>query len=962
MHSNQSISPAGDLPSPSANQEPEHHDTLLSSLSTLVHKKTTALTAALHQSQQQHALLQQQLHSMTELQQHTQEQLNQTVQQHQETKRGHNDVMAAAANQIDAYRQTMEDQLVEMENQVHQRVAREVKDTLAKVQQEHDDTVAALQNTHAALLAQHASALQTFDTCKIQFQRDIESLKELYTAKTKTLQVEHENHLILAHKNHKQALMEQNTSHHHAIQLQKQMHGTTMMVQQTTLEAQVDSELATVKQSLAHVQEERNHYQIAHETCNNEKNEIEQQYQHSVHEHMNQTKDLKQEHQQNMALLQQQHRATLLTTMPKKEHATIALELQQQVEEFKTQALACKHQNTVLVQEHAAALNDREFQSNTQSDKHLRQRQLDQQEHERNHANEVKQLNSKWSVVVARHQENLDALKKELQRKEHQHRTLMQTSNHELIQCKQATHDTKEQQQQKMFQTHQKLHQLTEELLAATTQSKEYNAKIVQLNKEVKGLKTRFNQDRMKYDMDVQRLTTSLMDAKHRLVGKELESQEEQEALGREHGRALARMKECCQVEMTTFQNDCLRNVQQKKREHVRQMQQHQDESEQVMVVLRKQAEKEIEWVAQECHGMMLMDAGKVRPGHFQEKGKGTNDLGVVGGGGLHRSPSVESIESTLLRNGGGFSIAPSPVGSPSLAQRSSMALPPQVVRANFSVSSVDTSVDTDENNLAERGIRRKENRTAMVGLEKTMDSDDAISGLRAELQLHVDTLSMAAIEVTKQVVSSRQERIAEENRARASKEKQDTKHQGSSRRSSPTKTSSEKQKHPSTPRARLKIIRVVCDSDDDDGDGGDTVHQVRAEYELQRKEREAREKGWNDTVGSPRRNQRKGNQQNVDSPPVFEANLNQKTSPSIRKKFRKKRNGGKKKGTASSSELRSDGLDRHMIVNKPKNPAWVGAGRRGSTFGHLNMTAQQNHRGTFLTPAGAVFNMRNKK
>ena len=87
MHSNQSISPAVDLPSPSANQEPEHHDTLLSSLSTLVHKKTTALTAALHQSQQQHALLQQQLHSMTELQQHTQEQLNQTVQQHQETKR-----------------------------------------------------------------------------------------------------------------------------------------------------------------------------------------------------------------------------------------------------------------------------------------------------------------------------------------------------------------------------------------------------------------------------------------------------------------------------------------------------------------------------------------------------------------------------------------------------------------------------------------------------------------------------------------------------------------------------------------------------------------------------------------------------------------------------------------------------------------------------------------------------------
>ena len=262
MQSNQSISPTGVLTPPSANQEPEHHDTLLSSLSTLVQQKTTSLTAALHQSQQQHALLQQQhallqqqLHSMTELQQHTQEQLDQTVQQHQETKREHNDVMAAAANQIDAYRQTMEDQLVEMENQVHQRVAREVKDTLAKVQQEHDDTVAALQTTHAALLTQHASALQTFDTCKIQFQRDIESLKELYMAKTKTLQVEHENHLILAHKSHKQALMEQNTSHHHAIQLQKQMHGTTMMVQQTTLEAQVDSELATVKQSLARVQD-----------------------------------------------------------------------------------------------------------------------------------------------------------------------------------------------------------------------------------------------------------------------------------------------------------------------------------------------------------------------------------------------------------------------------------------------------------------------------------------------------------------------------------------------------------------------------------------------------------------------------------------------------------------------------------------------------------------------------------
>ena len=125
------------------------------------------------------------------------------------------------------------------------------------------------------------------------------------------------------------------------------------------------------------------------------------------------------------------------------------------------------------------------------------------------------------------------------------------------------------------------------------------------------------------------------------------------------------------------------------------------------------------------------------------------------------------------------------------------------------------------------------------------------------------------------------------------------------------------------------------------------------AEREAEReaeKERTTRERGWNDTVGSPARRSKCG------KPPLFSANLDTQSVPSgeqrrTRKKMRKER--GK---ITSGKSMRSDGL----VFISPDNPAWVGAGRRTSMFGlPRTNSVQQNRRGTILTPASEVFNER---
>ena len=149
----------------------------------------------------------------------------------------------------------------------------------------------------------------------------------------------------------------------------------------------------------------------------------------------------------------------------------------------------------------------------------------------------------------------------------------------------------------------------------------------------------------------------------------------------------------------------------------------------------------------------------------------------------------------------------------------------------------------------------------------------------------------------------------------------------------------------------RTLRVRAASESDDEDAAAADAAADA-AEREAE-KERTTRERGWNDTVGSPARGSTRG------KPPLFSANLDTQSVPSgkkrrTRKKITKQR-GGITSGK-STFEVRSDGL----VSISPDNPAWVGAGRRTSMFGlPRTNSVQQNRRGTILTPASEVFNER---
>jgi hypothetical protein len=163
--------------------------------------------------------------------------------------------------------------------------------------------------------------------------------------------------------------------------------------------------------------------------------------------------------------------------------------------------------------------------------------------------------------------------------------------------------------------------------------------------------------------------------------------------------------------------------------------------------------------------------------------------------------------------------------------------------------------------------------------------------------------------------------------------------------------------------RGDQKKLRVLAASDDyedeeedeeiemeiEAGIEAEIEEEIKEEIEEERK-RVARERGWNDTVGSPARGSGK--------PPLFSANLDtQRFPPAARRTRRKKK---KTKSPSGKLELRSDGLDRPVVSITPDNPAWVGAGRRTSMFGTPRTNSvQQNHRGTILTPASEVFNER---
>ena len=87
-------------------------------------------------------------------------------------------------------------------------------------------------------------------------------------------------------------------------------------------------------------------------------------------------------------------------------------------------------------------------------------------------------------------------------------------------------------------------------------------------------------------------------------------------------------------------------------------------------------------------------------------------------------------------------------------------------------------------------------------------------------------------------------------------------------------------------------------------------------------------------------------------------ARAKSKTKKKKKSKGNKGTNAKKKKGGAPEARLLDQGLVR---VVEPKNPAWIGSGRRTSLFGKPNLVVQQNRRGTTVhqSQRGAVFNER---
>ena len=243
------------------NHETEEHEVLLSSLRSLVQKQVDSLNSELLQSREDQELLREQ-NQLLEQQLNEQQSKNVEIERRMEKfVKEHNKMMSNATKEIDIFRQNMEDQLVEAENQVHQRVAVAVQNALQKSQKQHEEIVHSLRTSHEALALEHQKSLRTFDECKMKFQNDVSKLKAFYDTKMKTIAVQHENEIIELKKKHKNTLMEQSSSHHDAIHIQKKIHGTTMTVQQTALEAQIRAELTTANQTIVRVQEENERLQ-----------------------------------------------------------------------------------------------------------------------------------------------------------------------------------------------------------------------------------------------------------------------------------------------------------------------------------------------------------------------------------------------------------------------------------------------------------------------------------------------------------------------------------------------------------------------------------------------------------------------------------------------------------------------------------------------------------------------------
>ena len=395
-------------PTTVSNQEEEEHTLVLSSLKALVQHETSSLAKALDLAkkrahklerakqslQQEHTETALQLQTLQQVQHETLHNLEQLARQSQHDAQEHNRMLAQASNEMTTYRRTMEDRQVETEETVHQKVALIVEQTLQTAQDQHEETIASLHAAHATLISQHQDSLATFETCKSTFQTDIAFLKTLYDAKIKTKDIKHESDLLQLMKDHKQTLMEQSSTHHHAVNLQEQMHGTTMMVHHTTLEAKVRAQLTAAEQ-------ERNHYKGQSESFEKEKLGLEKQLASNALKHIHVLKNVQHQHEEALQLVEEQRLGELRDREEEHDHVATIGRLKQSRQRLTHEVNTIQNLLTKERKEQVLAMNENAVRLDQQSKEWTTKKNKALEEGEQRHARDLERMRVKHCALVS---------------------------------------------------------------------------------------------------------------------------------------------------------------------------------------------------------------------------------------------------------------------------------------------------------------------------------------------------------------------------------------------------------------------------------------------------------------------------------------------------------------------------------------------------------------------------------
>ena len=1021
------------------NQEDEEleqeHNVVLSSLSELVQHKTAALVDALRSQEDRSSQLEidnarlQKLHGeaagrVISLQntvdtikrgiEEIESRLKQEQENHKTSKQEHAQFATQASINMKAHQQHTEDQLVERENRVRQRIAEGVAVELEETQKLHETTVQTLQASHATMVAQHHDSLQLFAACKEKFKEDVKHLKELHEVKLNTLRIEHETDLNKTQKESEQRILQQHTTHHHAVNLQEQIHDTATMVHKTTLEAKVRAELLAVEQ-------ERDHYRLSSEILEVERDKWRDATTNVERERNAALQVKEQEHEEEMRAIEARHREASKGRLEEKDHLIVVGRLEQKIMSLE---MDLKRGRSLLERErerHSVEESDVTRSYEERISEIRRSLQQAMEENDAKHCSEVTHTNERHRKIEISLRKEISQVCEDRRERDERADEIQKKMHSEQSRVRRETNTREEAHRSELFRTRQTL-KITEQ--KASELEKEifsYRNDIDRIKDDETKNREEREHEREEKDKLIESLQLEVDEAQTRLLERAVEEEEERRRTDQETARERVREARRQKDIMETLRSEHQTKDRKSDREHLMVLRRLQEESISSMLTLRSMAEKKMEWVAHECHDLMLVDVREgrsqrmVRGGRSGRNGRnGRNGGAGASDGRLHRTPSMESIESSLRKErrdrrrevGSNKSIPTTPTNatrslvSSSSSPRSPMLSPPRLVREastlplsnmkNVTIGSIST-LRNDSRSSSE-----------LIVLERT---------LRSMLTSHLETLSAKAKDVTKQVALLRHERALREEEEDEEEEQVRRRNRGrrahgngdgvptprTTRRKKMGITPTKKKKNQKKKKLKAKVQNEVIGGTDIYNDDGNVVarahvklnlrHTTAAaaaannnmykmeedeEYVKEETQRVEREKGWNNTVGSPMRQ----------PPPVFSANLDgeidgeidgemDSDNKSVGNHVTTSQRRGTYFGTYTTEQASGKGDDPREVQSTQQNnqtedevPAWVPTQRRTSMFSRVrrpSIQQKQNQHGTVLAPAPAnpVFNVR---